>query len=297
MKMTLRSLLSTVTLLTGLLIFSLTIHAGGIEKPVIQVKRVGSGDPVILIPGLMSDGSVWDGTVEALSSDYQLHIVNVAGFGKTPKAKNTTAASVEQAIVNYARQQGLPSPVVIGHSFGGFLAMALAVNPDINVKKAISVDGLPYIGPIFTRTNATSVEDLRAQAGQLKSLYHQLNHDQLVAQTRQGIAIQASSPEAQQVVLDSARQSDPATVGQIMHDLMLRDLRPSLAGDTTPILLLGASGAFQSNAQHEYAQELYAGQLAQAPDAEVIMNTQARHFIMLDDPAWLHQHITAFLGE
>ena len=118
-----------------------------------------------------------------------------------------------------------------------------------------------------------------------------------MAQTQSGIAIQATPEEAQQNVLDLAAQSDPATVGQITHDLMVRDLRPLLAGNTTPILILGASGAFSTDAQHANAKSLYEEQLAHVPQAKVIMNTASRHFIMLDDPAWLNKHITAFLGE
>ncbi|WP_414828184.1 alpha/beta fold hydrolase [Alteromonas sp. H39] len=284
------------TVLTPLMSFSLSAQVTS-KQSVIRVQVHGNGEPVILIPGLMSDGSVWKSTTEALSTTYQVHIVNVAGFGITPKAQGTTAESIEQAIVDYIQQQKLASPVVIGHSFGGFLALALAVNPAVDIKKVISVDGLPFIGPLFTRNNDTTAEHLRPQAEQLLAMYSQLSHDQLVSQTRMGIAIQATSEKAQQQVLDYARQSDPATVGQITHDIMTRDLRSSLADNPTPILLLGASGAFNNRSEHDYAASLYQAQLAKAPHAKVIMNTQSRHFIMLDDPAWLNKHITAFLGE
>ena len=288
--------LMTFTFMIAALSMSQSTYAND-STPIIKVDTVGSGQPVILIPGLMSDGSVWQSTAKALSKNYQVHIVNVAGFGATPETEGTTARNIEQAIVDYIRQEKLHSPVVIGHSFGGFIALALTVNPQVAIKKTISVDGLPFIGPVFTRTNATTPEDLRPQALQIRNLYRQLNREQLLAQTQLGIAIQATSEEAQQNVLDLAAQSDPATVGQITHDLMVRDLRPLLAGDNTPILLLGASGAFTNQAEHAYAKSLYEEQLAQAPHARVIMNTESRHFIMFDDPTWLNNHITAFLGE
>ncbi|WP_218310070.1 alpha/beta fold hydrolase [Alteromonas antoniana] len=288
--------LMTFTFMITALSMSQSTYAND-STPIIKVDTVGSGQPVILIPGLMSDGSVWQSTAKALSKNYQVHIVNVAGFGATPETEGTTARNIEQAIVDYIHQEKLHSPVVIGHSFGGFIALALTVNPQVAIKKTISVDGLPFIGPVFTRTNATTPEDLRPQALQIRNLYRQLNREQLLAQTQLGIAIQATSKEAQQNVLDLAAQSDPATVGQITHDLMVRDLRPLLAGDNTPILLLGASGAFTNQAEHAYAKSLYEEQLAQAPHARVIMNTESRHFIMFDDPTWLNNHITAFLGE
>ena len=201
--------LMTFTFMITALSMSQSTYAND-STPIIKVDTVGSGEPVILIPGLMSDGSVWQSTAKALSKNYQVLIVNVAGFGATPETEGTTARNIEQAIVDYIHQEKLHSPVVIGHSFGGFIALALTVNPQVAIKKTISVDGLPFIGPVFTRTNATTPEDLRPQALQIRNLYRQLNREQLLAQTQLGIAIQATSEEAQQNVLDLAAQSDPA---------------------------------------------------------------------------------------
>lgn len=296
MKTFLQRLITIVVVMSVSLTSSFSVFASP-EQQYIEINTYGEGEPVILIPGLMSDGTVWKSTVDALSADYELHVVNVAGFGTTPSAEGTTAERVEQAIVDYIQEQNLRTPIVIGHSFGGFMALALAINNDVEIKKVVSVDGLPYIGPIFTRTNSTTVEDLRGQANQIHNLYRQLNHEQLIAQTRMGIAIQATSDDAQKQVLSFAGQSDPGTVGQIMHDLLVRDLRTSLVDDPTPILLLGASGAFADKAKQDAAKTLYEEQLAQTPNAKVIMNSQSRHFIMYDDSAWLNERITAFLGE
>ena len=263
---------------------------------VISVEQYGNGQPILLIPGLMSDGTVWQDTVAQLSPTYAVHVINVAGFGRTPAVSDTNLAHVEAAIVDYIRTQQLNNPVVIGHSMGGFLAIALAVNPQVDVAKVMSVDGLPFIGPVFTRSNATTVAHLRAQAGQIKAYYQSLNADQLAAQSQAGLAIQATSDEAQQRVLTLITQSDPTTTGQIMHDLMQRDLRDAIANTAVPMVLLGASGGFSNEAEHDAAEALYKQQFANAPHAQVIMNTQARHFIMFDDPQWFAAQVNAFLG-
>lgn len=41
----------------------------------------------------------------------------------------------------------------------------------------------------------------------------------------------------------------------------------------------------------------YQQQLEKLPAVQLDMNTQARHFIMPDDPAWLNQQIRSFLQE
>ncbi|MBC3766209.1 alpha/beta fold hydrolase [Neptunicella marina] len=286
--------LTAVTAITG--IFSISVIA---QKPqdVIHVESYGKGDPVILIPGLMSDGSVWQQTIEQLQDDHQVLVVNVAGFGKTPKVAGTNLHKVEQAIVDYVNQHHIKQPVVIGHSMGGFLSLALAVNPNIEVKKAISVDGLPYIGAIFARTNQVTVDMMQPQAKGALAYFQNMDQQQLVAQTRQGLAIQATSQQAQQKILDFAAESDPVTVGQITYDLLMRDIRQELVGDKTPILMLGASGGFDTDEQHAAVESLYRGQLANSPNAQVQMNTHSRHFIMFDDAKWLATQIAQFIGE
>ncbi len=63
------------------------------------------------------------------------------------------------------------------------------------------------------------------------------------------------------------------------------------------ILLLGASGRFSEQDNHLRIKNVYKAQLAEAPNAQLVMNTQARHFIMFDDSAWLNKQIVNFLRE
>lgn len=160
----------------------------------------------------------------------------------------------------------------------------------------ISVDGLPFIGPVFTRTNATTVESLAGQAQQIKSMYNNMSQQQLIQQSRYGLSIQASSDEAKQQVMSMVETSDTKTVGDAIYTLMRHDLRQVIANITSPVLLLGASGGFSTDEQKTAMQTLYAQQLVALPSAELRMNTDSRHFVMLDDPMWLEEQVLTFLG-
>ncbi len=48
------------------------------------VEVVGSGPPIVLIPGLACSGEVWAGTVARLRATHALHVVTLAGFGGGP---------------------------------------------------------------------------------------------------------------------------------------------------------------------------------------------------------------------
>lgn len=261
---------------------------------VVQVS--GSGKPVILIPGLMSDGRVWEELAKSLSKTYQVHIISIAGFARTPAIDDPSLTAVQQQILAYIDMHKLQKPAVIGHSLGGFMSFWLSSSAPTLIGPIVSVDGLPFIGPVFTRTNSSTVESLAGQAQQIKNMYSNMSQQQLIDQSSYGLSIQASSEEAKAKVMSMVQSSDPKTVGQAIYSLMNHDLRQDIAKITSPVLLLGASGGFDTDEQKSAIQRLYAQQLQALPKAQLLMNTHSRHFIMYDDPKWLELQIKTFLG-
>lgn len=262
-----------------------------------NVNVIGSGKPVILIPGLMSDQRVWKDLAEELSKTNSIHLVNIAGFGATPTVKGQSLLRVKQELQNYIKSNQIDHPVIIGHSLGGFMAFWLASENPSGIGPIVSVDGLPFIGPIFTQTNQSTVESIKPQADMMSKMYKTMSQQQLVIQTQYGLNRQATSDESKQVILDMASSSDPSVVGEAIHTLMSHDLRPAMKLIKSKILLLGASGGFAEQSDHLRIRDLYNEQLAGSTDVKLIMNSQARHFIMLDDSTWLNQTIIEFLRE
>lgn len=254
---------------------------------------------IVFIPGLMSNASVWDTTAKHLTSrgNYDFHFIELAGFAGNSVNASLNLDNVTQAIVSYIKQNQLDNTVIIGHSMGAFLAYNTALQAPEWVSKVIAVDGLPFITPIFTRTNSTTAEQAQPFAQNLKSQYAQFNPAQLAEITRQGVMIQARDKKDQEKVISMAAKSDPITVGNVMAELMTTDLREDLKTISTPILLLGASGGFSSDAQHSFVEQLYREQFDGVKNAKVTMNTQSRHFVMYDDLPWLVAQINDFLTQ
>ena len=264
--------------------------------PSFQVEVIGEGKPVLLIPGLMSDSRIWQHTVSRLKSDYQLHLISLAGFAGTPAITGEFLPQVQQDLLIYIEQQQLVKPAVIGHSLGAFMAFALASSAPEQIGTVVAVDGLPYIAPIFSRNPATQVSDMQAQASQIKGYYQNMTAEQLTAGARQGLFIQARSAEHQQLVLEMASTSDSRTVGQAMYELLTTDLRPKVNAIQSKVWLLGASGALPA-AQQAAAEAIYQQQIATIANATLLMNTNSRHFMMLDEPEWFITQIRLALQE
>lgn len=256
-----------------------------------------SNAPVILIPGLMSDGSVWQSTVEELRKTHQVHVVHIAGFAGKPAIAGPLLPVVKTELLNYIRDHKLHKPVIIGHSLGGYLAFALATAAPDLIGPIVAVDGLPYLAPVFTRDAKTQVSDMQQQAGHIQRMYQQFSAEQFRATIAQGLFIQASAGKNADHVLAMAVASDRTAVGQAMFELLTSDLRPELAKLDQPVLLLGAGGALPAESMRPAVTSLYQQQIAAAPQATLEFNWQSRHFIMLDDPQWMFNKINKFLQE
>ncbi|MBF7072590.1 alpha/beta hydrolase [Glaciecola sp. MH2013] len=268
---------------------------------VFEAKIYGNGKPIILLPGLMSDSSVYEETIAALQKDFEVHALSLNGFGKLGSRSNDKQLPfslnlLEESLIRYIRTNMSLKPHIVGHSMGGFTALSMAISYPNEIEKVVSVDGLPFIGPVFTRSNETTADQLRSQADSMLAAFSSMTSSQLADQARRGVFIQATKKEDQEYIIDMAKGSNPQFTGQVMHELMSTDLRLALRSTTTPILLMGASGAFQTTQQHEFIANLYRAQFEGVENAEVKMNTKARHFIMLDSFDWFMANLNAFLS-
>lgn len=110
-----------------------------------RVTVVGQGQPMVLIPGLSSSGDTWNTTVARYRDRFACHVLTLAGFAGVPPIEQPLLASVRAELAEYIRTQHLTRPVVVGHSLGGTLALALAADhPDL-VGPIVVVDSLPFL--------------------------------------------------------------------------------------------------------------------------------------------------------
>lgn len=299
--------LSTLILALGLNGALLSLPASAVQADQAQVKTnrvaeqagcacfevtvIGAGPAIILIPGLASSGDVWQSTVAALKADYQLHVLTLAGFGGVaPLTQDAWAQgflpSQQEAILGYIRQQNLDKPMVIGHSLGGYLALALAATAPELIGGAVNVDGLPALGALFAEAAASAPGESAAQTATTASF------------DPMAIAKGMAKNEGwhQRIVNDMFR-SDGMTSGRVMGELMQADLRPQLGNIRVPVLTLGALQHGAPYSTPEQVQTNYEKQLANAPAQyhRFAFAADSKHFIMADVPEWLNQQISAFL--
>lgn len=259
------------------------------------VRVTGTGNrPMILIPGLLSSGAVWDGVVEHFSSRYRLHVLTIAGFAGVPAVDGPLLPRVRDELITYIREEHLDRPVLVGHSLGAFLAFWVASTVPDAVGSIVAVDGVPFLPAL---TNPSATVDVKTQADQMRALYRSMTPQQIGMQSHMALTQMISDPANIARATGWAAQSDGRATGQAIYELMTTDLRGEAANIRSDVLLVAAAkGAASIPDRLEAVQKAYEAQVARVPHHQVVAATRALHFVMWDDAQFLHATMDAFLG-
>lgn len=93
----------------------------------MQYRDIGTGKPVVLIHGFLENGKMWDEFSKELSKEYRLIIPDLYGHGQTPSiAEAHTMEMQAKGILEILEDLKIDSAAFIGHSMGGYTALAIA---------------------------------------------------------------------------------------------------------------------------------------------------------------------------
>ncbi|WP_194976775.1 alpha/beta fold hydrolase [Aquiflexum lacus] len=93
----------------------------------IAFSQKGTGQALILIHGFCESKEMWKTFSEHLSTSYQVFCPDLPGFGESPI--NQTQISLEETAVmlhDWMEENQIQHPIIIGHSLGGYVTLALA---------------------------------------------------------------------------------------------------------------------------------------------------------------------------
>ncbi|QGL95852.1 MULTISPECIES: alpha/beta fold hydrolase [Stenotrophomonas] len=270
--------------------------ATGASAGKVQVEVVGKGRPLLMIPGLNSSAEVWRGTCRALK-DVQCHLVQLPGFAGAAPADPRPAdflPAMRDQLLAYVHDQKLDHPAVIGHSLGGLLGLQMAQAEPTAVSALVVVDALPFL-PAARDPSATA-DSVRPMAAQLRKGMLAADAVQWQAQLKAGLPGMTRDPQRQAELGRWGEASDRQTTADAMHAVMTTDLRDSIASITAPTLVLGSWAGYQPmGGTEDSTRAVFQAQYAKLQGVQIAMSAQGFHFLMWDDPRWLHGQVQAFL--
>jgi pimeloyl-ACP methyl ester carboxylesterase len=278
--------------------FAATIApAERVEIDGVLVERHGSrGRPLILIPGLATGGWVWQETVRAFSPDHVVYVLTLPGFDGRPPAAANAFASARAAVEKLVEQKRLDKPVIIGHSLGATLALAVAEDKPAQVGGVVAIDGLP----VMPGTEALPPPERSRYAQGMKARMAGMN--QALFASQQQAYMRTIGVVDMGKADDIARltgRSDPASVGQYAADVLELDLRPGLKNIQAPVLVIVPyfePDSVQQGLSPQAKADYYRSLLDGAAKVETVSVAPARHFAMIDQPQQVNDAIRKYLS-
>ncbi len=249
----------------------------------------GAGEPVILIHGIPVWGYLWHALTPALATQNRVLAPDLLGFGYSDKSDCFDRSIARQAemIDAWMDKIGIKRAHIVAHDIGGGVALRLAtLFPHrvmrLCVMNTVCYDSWPIeamlqFGHPETRRKLSAASAITMLKGALK----------------QGFA---KSPDDE--LLDSLLAPYTTEVGKLSLIRNAAALNTNLTTEITALLpkieaptliLWGEDDLFQLV---KYGERL----ARDIPGAQLVRVKDARHFLMLDQPDEVAEHVSAFLG-
>jgi len=223
----------------------------------------------ILLHGWRSEGSVWNAVAQRLNKDhYSVYALDLPGFGGSPAPKTPfTLSDYADVVLKFIEKMKLKNGILVGHSFGGRVAIQLTATKPTLVSKLILVDsagfadtkkqGLKtlakFMKPVFTPSYMQGIR---------KWIYEKLGAEDYLA-----------TPALQQTFVNVIEE----------------DLSSNLSRIQIPTLLVW--GEHDQDTPVSYGEKMHTA----IHGSQLVILPDAGHFSFLDKPEEFYQTLIQFI--
>jgi pimeloyl-ACP methyl ester carboxylesterase len=250
----------------------------------IGYRRTGHGPPVILLHGGMCDSRVWRLQIEGLCDDFTVLAWDAPGCGASsdpPAGLGLTGYA--DCVAALLDAEGLGPAHVVGHSFGGGLALQLGVQHPSTCRSLVIAGG--YAG----WKGSLPAEEVEARLQLALRLADTLPAT-VTPESLPGLFSSEIPPGLMQELTQAMSEVRAPGTRVMAQAFAEADLRDSLAEISMPTLLL--YGDTDQRAPRPIAEALHAA----IPASELVMLPGVGHESYLEAPQAFNAEVRRFLG-
>ncbi len=194
----------------------------------LHVTDRGRGEAVVFLHGSVPDPPAFDPIADVLVASRRVLCPWVPGHGASTWTGPFTLDELADAITADLRELGVTRCALVGYSFGGWLALALASAGDLDVTRVVTLGGFASHEPAgrerlrgFAQAIRAGIDVTGPGALSFYSPSFAAAHPEVVERTR--LALAGFSPEAVAAECDAAADAP--------------DLRPRLGAIRAPVVV------------------------------------------------------------
>jgi pimeloyl-ACP methyl ester carboxylesterase len=241
----------------------------------------GTGRPIVILHGLFGSSRNWATAGRALAAWGAVSALDLRNHGDSPHSDSHTLADMVGDVREWLESLGAERPVLIGHSMGGQVAMALALESPESVAGLVSVDIAPRA---YAEDHAAELAALSLDVSRLSSR-REVDH---------AMAAWVADPGVRGFLAMNLERSGDGFRWRLNVEALRRarvtaavpELRGRYGG---PALFLAAGrSAYVTAADHDLIRGLF-------PAAEIRVIEEADHWVHASAPRAFVAEVSAFL--
>lgn len=153
----------------------------------IYFRELGQGSPIILIHGFCETHEIWSGFDKELAHYGRVISIDLPGFGKSPLPPIPfTIDTVAEIILTWLKDNQINDPMLVGHSLGGYVALAMAALDPQYCHQLVLFHSSIYADTVEKKANRDKVIDFVTNNGVapfiqtfVPSLFYNKSHPEL----------------------------------------------------------------------------------------------------------------------
>lgn len=254
------------------------------DQGIVHYEVLGRGRPVILLHGWLGSWALWRDTMEVLSKEFRTYSLDFFGFGESlDRSANFSVANFVQLVNQFMERLGIPKAPIVGHSMGGTVALAVALQYPQKTVKTIVI-GSPVNGEslnFFLKLSGyRGIAHLAYSIPMVLDLF-------IMGLTRFG---SKEGKAIHKMVKEDASKVSTDPFFESIGTLRKTDLRQDLKDVTVPILgIYGRRDIIVNPNQSKILLQF-------APTSKEAWFENSGHFPMMDEPQRFHSVLREFLN-
>lgn len=275
-----KAVLSLAMLLVSLYVFT--------QDYSFSITKSGKGEQaIIFIPGFACSGDVWKETVMELQGGYTCYVLTMAGFSGIPPEENPSFESWKIQIAEFIKNERIEKPILVGHSMGGGLALAIAADLPHLLRKIVVVDALPCLMAL-TNPHFKSVPDYDCSG--ITNQITTMGEEAFAQMQRISVASLTIDSLKFGEIVNWSLMSDRNTFAKMYCDFSNTDLRERIKNIRIPSLVL-----LESNFKN--IETAIVNQYRNLSTVQLKYADKGLHFVMFDDKEWFVNQVGEFIKE
>lgn len=254
------------------------------DQGIVHYEVLGRGRPVILLHGWLGSWALWRDTMEVLSKEFRTYSLDFFGFGESlDRSANFSVANFVQLVNQFMERLGIPKAPIVGHSMGGTVALAVALQYPQKTVKTIVI-GSPVNGEslnFFLKLSGyRGIAQLVYNVPLVLDLF-------IMGLTRFG---SKEGKSIHKMVKEDASKVSADSFFESIGTLRKTDLRQDLKDVSVPILgIYGRRDIIVNPNQSKILLQF-------APTSKEAWFENSGHFPMMDEPQRFHSVLREFLN-